>query len=258
MDINVVDKGAGPTVLCLHGIGSSSASFEPQMAELAGELRLLAWDAPGYAASADLDAPLDMDGYADAAAEVVRRHAGGPVHVLGVSWGGVIALRLALRHPDLVTSLVIADSTRGSGQCEDGAAKMRDRARELEQVGTEAFAAARARRLVSPAASEELVDAVAREMAGALRLPGYRSATEAMATTDLTHELAAISTPTLVLCGEDDQVTGVAESQAIAGGIKDAVFVTLRSAGHLANQEQPESFNAWLSAFVHIIEHLYR
>ncbi|HWU20053.1 MAG TPA: alpha/beta hydrolase, partial [Nocardioides sp.] len=116
IDLHVVDKGAGPAVLCLHGIGSSSAAFEPQIDELAGELRFLAWDAPGYAASPDPEAPLDLDAYADAAAAVLRDRADGPTHVLGVSWGGVIAVRLAARHPELVRSLVLADSSRGSGQ----------------------------------------------------------------------------------------------------------------------------------------------
>ena len=55
-DIHVLDRGSGPTVLCLHGIGSSSAAFAPQIGGLEGELRFLAWDAPGYAASADPDA----------------------------------------------------------------------------------------------------------------------------------------------------------------------------------------------------------
>jgi pimeloyl-ACP methyl ester carboxylesterase len=188
----------------------------------------------------------------------VEEHAGGPVHVLGVSWGGVVAVRLARRHPHLVRSLVLADSSRGSGQTPEQAAAMRGRAQELRIRGAAAFAAERAPRLVSAGAADSLVDTVARTMAESIRLPGYGYAADSMAATDLTAELAAIRTPTLVLCGSEDTVTGVEESQALAGGIEDAVFVTLRSAGHLANQERPESFNAWLSAFVHIIERLYR
>jgi pimeloyl-ACP methyl ester carboxylesterase len=256
--INVLDKGAGPTVLCLHGIGSSSAAFAPQVDELAGELRFLAWDAPGYAASGDPDGPLDLDAYADAAADVVRDRADGPVHVLGVSWGGVIAIRLALRHPDLVRSLVIADSSRGSGQRPEQADAMRDRATELERLGSADFAAVRGPRLVTPEAPSELVERVVATMRDSVRHPGYGYAAASMAATDLTAELRDVRTPTLVLCGDGDTVTGVPESQAIAGGIRDAVFVTLRGAGHLANQEAPEAFNAWLSAFVQIIERLYR
>ena len=256
--INVLDKGTGPAVLCLHGIGSSSAAFAPQVDVLAGEFRLLAWDAPGYAASGDPAVPLDLDGYADAAATVLRDRDTGPAHVLGVSWGGVIAVRLALRHPELVRSLVLADSSRGSGQSPEQAAAMRDRIRQLESDGADAFSRERGPRLVTDQAPPELVERVVATMRDGVRLPGYAFAAESMAATDLTPELAGVDVPTLVLCGDGDTVTGIPESQALAGGIPDAVFVTLRGAGHLANQESPEAFNAWLSAFVQIIERLYR
>ncbi|WP_343246159.1 alpha/beta hydrolase, partial [Streptomyces sp. SID5785] len=113
--LHVAEAGAsGPLLLCLHGIGSSSAAFAPQLEGLAAHARVLAWDAPGYGRSPDPEAPLDLDGFADAAAGVIRAR-GSSAHVLGVSWGGVIALRLATRHPDLVDSVIVADSSAGSG-----------------------------------------------------------------------------------------------------------------------------------------------
>jgi pimeloyl-ACP methyl ester carboxylesterase len=257
-DLHLTDVGHGPTVLCLHGIGSSSRAFEPQQEELGGTLRLVAWDAPGYGKSPDPDEAYGLDQYADAAAEVIRGLGSEPVHVLGVSWGGVIAVRLANRHPDLVRCLILADSSRGSGQSEEQAEQMRGRAAELGAAGPDAFASQRAPRLVSDAAPRELVARVQQTMAESIRLPGYGYAAESMAETDLTGELAAVAVPTLVLCGTEDTVTGIPESQALAGGIQDAVFVTLRDAGHLANQEQPVSFNAWVEAFIHIVELLYR
>jgi len=256
--IHVVDRGEGPTLLCLHGIGSSSASFAPQFDELACELRLLAWDAPGYARSADPAEPLDLDGFADAAADVLQERVPGPAHVLGVSWGGVIATRLATRRPDLVRSLILADSSRGSGRTAEQAAAMRARVADLSAQGPAEFARRRGHRLVSDQAAAELVERVTATMAASVRLPGYGYAAATMADTDLTAVLADVKVPTLVLCGADDTVTGVAESQALAGGIPDAVFVTIRAAGHLANQEAPASFNAWLSSYVHIVERLYR
>ncbi|MFD0510810.1 alpha/beta fold hydrolase [Streptomyces aureus] len=129
----------GPLLLCLHGIGSSSAAFAPQLAELSAYVRVVAWDAPGYAKSPDPEGPLDLDGFADAAAELIRER-GGRAHVLGVSWGGVIALRLAARHPDLVESLVVADSSAGSGTDPAKAEGMRARAAELAELGPRAFA----------------------------------------------------------------------------------------------------------------------
>ncbi|MFC7307220.1 alpha/beta fold hydrolase [Streptomyces monticola] len=237
--------------MCLHGIGSSSAAFAHQLADLSTVARVVAWDAPGYAASPDPQAAPGLDGYADTAAELIRER-GGRAHVIGVSWGGVIALRLAARHPDLVAGLVIADSSRGSGTDQGRAEGMRRRAAELEASGAQEFAAARAPRLLSPDAPDGLVRAVTRTMAASVRLPGYAWAAETMAATDLTPDLARIDVPALVLCGEHDTVTGVEESQRIAGLLPRGVFVILAGAGHLANQEQPAAFNDWVRAQLRI------
>ncbi|WP_423835334.1 alpha/beta fold hydrolase [Streptomyces tubbatahanensis] len=257
--LHVAEAGAeGPLLLCLHGIGSSSASFGPQLAGLGGHARVLAWDAPGYADSADPEAPLDLDGFADVAAALLRSRGareepGSRAHVLGVSWGGVVAQRLALRHPSLVASLVLADSTAGSGGDPGKAEAMRARAAQLRELGPRAFARERAPRLVSAAAPEDLVRRVADTMAAAVRLPGYGYAAESMAATDLRADLPALAAPALVLCGDQDRVTGPEASQTLAGGIHRAAYVIVKDAGHLANQEQPERFNAWVLSHLHIV-----
>ncbi|NBE51084.1 alpha/beta fold hydrolase [Streptomyces boluensis] len=250
--VHVEEAGAeGPLLLCLHGIGSSSAAFAPQLEGLAPYARVVAWDAPGYAKSADPEGPLDLDGFVDAAAGVIRSY-GSSAHVLGVSWGGVIALRLAVRHPELVDSLIVADSSAGSGTDPEKAAGMRARATELAEVGPRAFAAQRGPRLVSPDAPAALVERVVDTMAGAVRLPGYGYAAEAMAGADLRTELPGIAAPTLVVCGDRDTVTGVEASQVLAGGLHKTAYVIVKDAGHLANQEQPERFNAWVLSHLHI------
>ncbi|MGX6510138.1 alpha/beta fold hydrolase [Rhodococcus sp. SJ-2] len=252
-----VDYGTGPAVVMLHGIGGSSDSFAPQIAGLGDSLRMIAWDAPGYARSENPVRSLDLDDYADAAAELVREKCSDAgAHVLGMSWGGVIATRLALRHPELVRSLVLGASTVGSGADADSAAAMRSRIADLDRSGSEDFAVRRAPRLLSAEASGDLVQQATGIMADAVRLPGYGYAAESMAATDHTDDLEKIDVPTLVMCGDADRVTGIPASQVLAGGIRGAVFVTLRGAGHLANQEQPEAFNAWTESFVQITERL--
>ncbi|MFD7922116.1 alpha/beta fold hydrolase [Streptomyces sp. NPDC059740] len=242
---------SGPLLLCLHGIGSSSAAFAPQLDALSGHARVVAWDAPGYGRSADPAAPLTLDDFADTAAALIRDR-GGVAHLLGVSWGGVIALRLAARHPDLVASLVVADSSPGSGTDPQRAEAMRSRPAELARLGAAEFAATRGPRLLSPHAPPELVERVTATMADAIRLPGYAHAAEAMAAADLRPELASITAPALVLCGEEDRVTGVEASQTLAGGLPRCAYVVLRGAGHLANQEQPGHFNAWVLSHLQI------
>ncbi|MFJ8857877.1 alpha/beta fold hydrolase [Streptomyces sp. NPDC102451] len=251
-DVHVEEAGDhGPLLLCLHGIGSSSAAFAPQLAELSAYVRVVAWDAPGYAKSPDPAGPMSLDDYADAAAALIRERAT-TAHVLGVSWGGVIALRLATRHPELVASLVIADSSPGSGTEEKKAEAMRARAADLAELGPRAFAEARGPRLVSPGARDELVRRVVDTMAASVRLPGYAYAAESMASADLRAELPSIAAPTLVLCGEQDRVTGIEASQAIAGAIHKTAYVIVKDAGHLANQEQPGHFDAWVLSHLRI------
>lgn len=249
------DADRRPVILCLHGIGSSSASFSTQLSGLAPAHRLLAWDAPGYGASGDPLAPPGMAGYAEAVVDLMHRM-GRRVHLLGVSWGAVVALQVALRARHLLHGVVLVGASRGSGRSAEAASSMRARADELRVVGAEAFARSRAPRLVSPGASEELVSTVTQIMASAVRLPGYAYAAEAMASTNLSEQLHDVDVPVLALYGEHDTVTGPPEGEAIAGGIRGAVSVSVARAGHLANQEQPEAVNAWIASFVQIAHRL--
>ncbi|MFE6685653.1 alpha/beta fold hydrolase [Streptomyces sp. NPDC057743] len=254
--VHLVEAGdRGPLLLCLHGIGSSAAAFAPQLAALQRHARLLAWDAPGYAKSPDPKAPFTLDDYADTAADLLRAR-GQSAHVLGVSWGGVIALRLAVRHPALVASLIVADSSVGSGADPAKAAAMRARAAELAELGPRTFAQRRAPRLLSGQAPAALVQRVTDTMADAIRLPGYGHAAASMATADLRAELPGIAAPALVLCGDQDRITGPDASQALAGALHKAAYVIVKDAGHLANQEQPARFNAWVLSHLSITDHL--
>lgn len=259
-DVYSVARGSGPAVLMLHGIGGSSASFAAQLDKLAEDHHVVAWDAPGYAASADPNAAPGMPGYADAVADLVDE-IGEAVHLVGASWGGVIALQLALSRPEMLRSLVLVAASRGSGRDAGAAERVRERAALLEQQGAEAFARTRAPQLLAPAAPPEDVERVVAQMTDAIRLPGYRWAAESMAETDHSARLHEIRTPTLVLCGTKDEVTGPEESKALANGISEAVYVSVEGAGHLLPQERPASVTTWISCFTHITrnnQRLYR
>ncbi|RSN66662.1 alpha/beta hydrolase [Actinomadura sp. WAC 06369] len=241
--IALTDTGGDlPPVLCLHGIGTGAAAFAPLAGLLADRLRLIAWDAPGYGNSADPESAPGMDGYADAAADVLDELGLGRASVIGTSWGGVIATRLALRHPDRLSGLVLADSTRGSGTAPGKAAAMRARGGELAERGPAEFARARARRLLSPDAPAAEVERVAEAMAATIRMPGYGYAAESMAATDHGDVLGAVTAPTLVVVGEHDAVCPPAESRLIAESVPGARYIEIPGAGHLSNQERPESF----------------
>jgi pimeloyl-ACP methyl ester carboxylesterase len=100
--IRTFEGGEGPPLLLVHGFGGAAWNFS-ELAPLLPGRRLIIPDLPGHGASSPLPAPT-LTGFADVLAEILDE----PVDVLGHSLGGVVALRLAERHPLLVRSLVLA------------------------------------------------------------------------------------------------------------------------------------------------------
>ena len=165
-------REGAPLLLCLHGIGSCADAFFPQR-DLADDLgyRLVAWDAPGYRYSADPADDPGLDGWADAASHLIRTLGYQTAVVLGVSWGGVIATRLTIRHPDLVRALVLADSSVGSGTNLKQAEAMRSRAASLTELGAAEFARQRSPLLVGDNTSLDVVASVEKLFATSVRMP---------------------------------------------------------------------------------------
>lgn len=234
--VSLVVHGEGAPVFLMHGIGGNAASCGA-LAQLLSEAgyRTFCWDAPGYGESADPQGPVDHPGLV---LQILASLALGPAHLIGTSWGGVIATKAAAQAPDAVRSLVLADSTRGSAVTGESANRMLARIPELAELGPEDFADRRAPRLLSPAADAATAEAVRSEMA-AVRLPGYTAAATMMAATDTSDAMRSLQVPSLVLVGEDDVVTGVAESRILAASITDASFKIIPRAGHAAVQEKP-------------------
>ena len=244
-------REGAPLLLCLHGIGSCADAFLPQR-DLADDLgyRLVAWDAPGYRYSADPADDPGLDGWADAAAHLIRTLGYQTAVVLGVSWGGVIATRLTIRHPDLVRALVLADSSVGSGTNLKQAEAMRSRAASLTELGAAEFARQRSPLLVGDNTSLDVVASVEKLFATSVRMPSYQWACNSMADTDHRESLSSLTALTLVICGEEDRVTPPKLSAELCEGIPNAVLTHVEGAGHLANQEQPAAFNREVFDFV--------
>ena len=252
-DLAMTVRGEGQAIVFLHGIGSSRHSFNRQLDYFTSKYLCICPDAPGYGDSADPAKPLaNMDDFAAIYEAALKQYA--PVVLVGVSFGGVLAARIASRSQIDVSALVLADSSRGSGVDPQRSAAMNERMAALRNDGNEAFAAARAPRLLSPAAEPSLVATVAANMASAIRLPGYGYAAAAMASTDNTSQLAQIHCPTLVLVGEHDMICPPSESQKLAALIPGASYCELPGAGHLSNQEVPNQFNQAIETF--LAEHL--
>jgi len=241
-----------PLLLCLHGIGSCADAFIDQapLAERLGRY-VVAWDAPGYRHSPDPVTPYRLDDWADDAARIIEAlgHDGG-ADLLGVSWGGVTSTRVALRRPELVRTLILADSSVGSGTSERNATAMRGRADAVTELGLDEFARSRAPMLFGEDAPQSVIDLSAKYMVDSVRMPVYQWACNSMAEADHTELLPTLEMPSLVIVGDQDRITAPKLSQRLADGLANSQLVTIAGAGHLANQEQPAAFNDAVAHFL--------
>jgi len=245
-------SGHGPAVLLLHGVGTASASFWAQFDALSTTFQLIAWDAFGYGRSSDPPIPAQLDDYADAAAALLDAHGRHDAHVVGVSWGGVVATRLVLRHPERVRTLALVASTYGRENNEALREQFVERIASLQRDGVRAWAQARVARQVSPEAPPELRRRIVETAVASVRLAGFAAAIHTMADTDHRAQLGAVRAPTIVLCGDRDLITGPVESRVLAEGISGAEFVLVPGGGHLLNQDKPVAVNAALQRHWHV------
>jgi pimeloyl-ACP methyl ester carboxylesterase len=102
--------GAGPPLVLVHGLGGAAANWVAVAPRLAERFRVLLPDLPGHAGSSPLPAAASLDPFAERVREVSEREGMLPAAVVGHSFGGLVALRLALRRPEDVRALVLAGS----------------------------------------------------------------------------------------------------------------------------------------------------
>jgi aspartate dehydrogenase len=249
-DLAALRSGAGSAIVLLHGIGSSATSWSRLQPLLAGH-RLIAPDFPGYGDSADADG-IPLAALAGRIAALIDAE-GGSAHVVGLSFGALVALALAHRSPERVRSLVLADATLGRGAFP---AAERDRwlaGRLAFADGIAAGAAERARAIAAPGAPDDVVAEITANMRRA-RPAGYRAVARIVAATDARPWLGTIAVPALVLCGAADTVVGVPLAETIADALPDARYATIAGAGHAPHVEQPAAVAAAIGAFIASVE----
>ena len=249
--------GAQPAVL-LHGFTGSASSFDHLKPLLGPALRVAALDLPGHGKS-----PIAVNGGGawestlDSIAEAIDRAHGGPAHLIGYSMGARLALGVALRHPHLVTRLVLESGTagvRGEQARAERLAQDQQLAALLDREGVPAFIArweendllAGLRKLPAALAEPLRARRLSQSAAGlgwALRMLGPA------AQPDLWRELRSLRAPTLLLHGSrDDKFRALAEKMALR--IPEAALHELRGAGHTPHLERPRDYAAALLEFL--------
>jgi 3-oxoadipate enol-lactonase len=237
-------------ILLLHGLGSSCADWEPQIAAFEKTYTVIAMDLAGHGGSAparwlptveamavDVEAVLDAVGLRS-------------VHVIGLSIGGCVALALALRAPERVRSLVLVNAFARLTP-----AGPRATARMVGRVGLLLCApmsllGAYVARTAFPRSDQVDLRVAAAARLSANRRRAYLAAVSALVRFDARGRLGHIRSPTLVIAGARDTTIALSAQHFLVGGIPGARLVVVPDSGHVTNLDQAAEFNRIVEAFL--------
>ena len=235
--------GSGPLVLFIHGVGGNRHHWHVQVAFLSQKFRAAAWDARGYGDSEDYAAPLRFE--EDFSADILRvldHFREKQAHLEGLSMGGRIARNFALRHPERLRSVTLANTSAGiDAMTPEQVARFVEERRNRTPESMRALVGSRA----EPQAMEALQQSVR-----SLHRPMYLKTLEAIVAQDHRAPVERIRVPTLVIAGDEDRVYPPGATRNLAERIPGARFVEFTGCGHLSNLEQPDRFNQVVLEFL--------
>lgn len=249
--IHYRDKGSGPAVLFLHAFPLSLSMWDAQEA-LAPGFRLVRFDARGFGESAVGDSLLTMDRIADDGAQLIEKLRLGPVILVGCSMGGYAAFSFVRKHARLLRGLVLVDTRAGADTAEARVGR-RELAGKVTREGARAAVEAFLPKCIGETTKTSRADVIAKLKDLMLAAPpqGIVNALNGLAArADSTPTLREVAAPTLVVCGEEDVITPIAEAETMKNGIKGAELAVIPRAGHLPSMETPDEFNAVLRGFL--------
>jgi 3-oxoadipate enol-lactonase/4-carboxymuconolactone decarboxylase len=241
----VVDGPAdAPAVLLLGSLGSTVQMWEPQVAALAERFRVVRCDLRGHGRSPVPPGPYSLDDLADDAVALLDRLDIATASVVGLSLGGMTALRLAAREPERVDRLAVLCSSALLGP----PSGWTERAALVRAEGTAAVAPAVVARWFTDELRNRDPELVSRmqQMIGSTPAEGYAGCCEAIAAMDLRADLPRITAPTLTIAGAEDPATPPDHLAVVAAGVTDGRSLVLPRAAHLASWEQAVAVNAAL------------
>lgn len=233
--------GQGPTVLLTHGYGSSSHMWAGQVGPLSRRYQLVTWDMRGHGKT---DYPADQAAYTEAAtvadmAAILDAVGAKSAVIGGLSLGGYMSLAFHLAHPERTRALLIIDTGPGYKSDEPRAGWNVTAIRRAERLEKDGLPAPGSGGAETRAAPHRNAEGLAKAARGMLTQHDAR----------VISSLPDIKVPSLVVVGADD-TPFLAASDYMAAKIPGARKVVIPAAGHAANIDQPEAFNAAILGFL--------
>lgn len=253
------------THVLLHGIGSGSASWVTQLAAAheRQDVRVLAWEAPGYGESTPLPMPqptaADYAGQMWAWLDVLQQQGEDVTHpfvLAGHSLGALMASSAAKMRPRALAQLVLLSPAKGYG---DASAQERDdklntRLQALQQWGPEGMAQRRSQAMLSASATAQQLQWVQTIMAQ-VQPHGYAQAARMLAQGTLLQDVANLPCAVTVASGQADTITPP-DACALVAREAGVSWVSLGPVGHACALEASDRVNALLGLSKMVLENV--
>jgi len=269
--IHAVKSGSSnrQVAILIHGWSSSWYAMLPTIELLRQQFHCIAIDLPGFGDSPPLKRRVTIREYTDLVARLIRQQTKQPVVLVGHSMGGMIGITLARYYPDLVDRLVLLCPTI-TGKLSRLINFAAYPVSVLEQnnlgrilvAGVENLFAGITDRIMRPASFAENTNLGQQEYmrlrADARRRGQGRVRTacfRAMRENNMRHELKHLNTPTLVICGAEDNTVPLRDASLIAEEWPDADLRILPNAGHWPQFERPTRTFQLISSFLGFVKY---
>lgn len=244
--------GNGVPVVLLHAFPLSSAMWLAQREGLAAVCRVITPDLRGFGGSRLGDDEPSVDVMADDVARLLDAEGIDAAVVGGLSMGGYVTMAFCRRHPDRVRGVILADTKASADQA--SARENRERiARKVLDEGAGVLVEEVLPALIGRTTKERraMVFGRVRGLVQSAPPSAVAWAQRAMAARpDSFDTLAGLKVPLLVVVGEEDELSPLADAEAMAGTAAEGRLEIIPKAGHLSAVEQPEAFNAAVAEFV--------
>lgn len=252
-ELYVEDVGQGPAVILWHSFLHHGGMWKAQVEALRPRFRTLVVDAPGHGRSSVIHRTFDMAECARAVLEVLDARDVAKAAMVGLSWGGMVAMELATKRPDRLSGIALFDTS-----CR--AEPLRNRAKYHvmgaveRRLGAVPLLMDRVEKLFfcdrTLHAHRDVVDPWRSYVAGMDRESIWNALRCIFTRRDLTEALRRVDLPTLVGVGSEDRAQPLRESEWIAATIPNARLAVIPGSGHLSAVENPQAVNAVLLPFL--------
>jgi 2-hydroxy-6-oxonona-2,4-dienedioate hydrolase len=246
------ELGRGPTVVLLHGLGGDGTRWERNIGPLSRDFRVIALDQIGFGQS---DKPLANYHDRMLAEFLVRFLATiglAKASLIGNSMGAQVALRAAVQHPDVVDRLVLVD---GGNVTRAGAPTIAPMAPERQRI-MNGVTSNETRELLgllfhdkSLITTRMIDDTLTMHLRSAYAIGKILEAGPKLNALS-EEEVRTVKSPTLIIWGTDDELTGLATADRLVTVIPGARKLVIDDAGHMPQWEKPDEFNRMVAEFL--------